>query len=212
MMRLIFAFALATCLYCNQASAFDLVTSHSDKGGSISVYVANEGAPQEQWLIVVYDSADGETYQYQLNPSTGVINVTTSDMGGPIHSDGTWVMTSFEPGYHGTQVHSNGYVWYPPWVTPPGEGPPTVIRGKWPSWAVDGVFRGQEEEYVIQWGCAGSALAALGAFLTGGGAARAAISGAIRGSLGGPGAAAGWGALSAIAGATMLVVDACMAR
>lgn len=183
--------------------AYTLVTTQSDSQGTISVYVRNSGLATEQWKIDVYSNSDGSSYSFVYSTINGNISLSADDVSGVIYGDGSWLMTSLEPEWHGTQVYSNGSIYYPPGVTPPGGTPPfpIVIRGinTDPYMGHKGI------------GCIGNAAVAIGTYIQNGGAARAFISGAIRGSWTG-GGAAGWGAIAMLMGVTTLVVDACMAH
>ncbi len=195
-------------LFPASATALVPVTSQSNAEGTITVHVSDQGMVSENWHISVTSHSDGSTYTVIYSPATGAALVTTPDFTGPVYSQLNWALTSLEPEYFGSVVHSNGTVVYPPGVAPPGDGPPVHVQGTF------NIRRhaSPSEPHIQILGCAGNAFVAIGAYILGGEAAGNFVRGAVRGVWAGPGSGAGMGALATILGASVLVVDACMVQ
>lgn len=198
-------FTLTLTMLLQDAKAMEHVTTQSTDEGTITVQVADRNLPSESWHISVTSHAEGHTYSVVYSMSTGTALVTTPEFSGPVHNENDWSLTSLEPQYFGTVVHSDGTVVYPPGFTPPGDLPPMHIQGQ-PSFEGAYVLHGNQIQF---FGCSGSALVAVGSYLIGGQAAMNFMRGAVRGSVGGPGSAFGAGSLMTILGATALVIDSC---
>lgn len=199
------------------ASNWEHVISGQNNEGSISIFVTDEGTPNESWRFDVNSYSDGEFYSFIYNVSSGSLSLDGGDISGlTIDSGAHSQATLYTSEFPGVQLHSNGYYYFPPGTTPPWDVPPPYLQGDDEAYklirhlhTLEGVFSSVAQDRSIM-SCLGSALEALGGFVATGAAWRAAVSGFARGSISlNLGAMMVMGAGSVAVGASASALSAC---
>lgn len=198
-----------------RSQGYVLIHQAATPSGSLNIYVANEGAPNERWRAVLFGSSSGYM-EFEYDTLSGQVEIFHDEWISNASIDAQtevqgWAYFPYHPTPDMT-IHTNGVVSNPPIVDPgPGLPPGQVYSQSHDRQHTEWNYPSQGSyAYHGNGRCASEALTAVGAFIQGEALIQSARRGILRGSMSGniAGALVGAG-ISMIWGGIYVAMDAC---